>query len=258
MQNPIPIQKLIDDELQKKQMQRSPRKPQSWYASSLGICPTGAYLKRQGEEPDEKLDARTLRVFSMGNQIEDWIGNLLRASPELYVEEQVRVESKRFGVTGYTDFVISHINNKNEKKVYEVKSKNSRAFWWMDKKGQGANRQHMYQTWLYMYELRIKEGNVIYISKDDMSILEYPVYLNDIELEEEVTDWTSMMNEAWEKQEPFLLPFVITGWLAKYCSHHKQCKKIFKGRFKNIEELKEHNNKIYKKYGSIKRIFEEK
>ena len=218
----ISIQEFINASLKEVQDNRPVKKITSWYASQIGSCMRGMYLQRLGKEPDEPLDDRTLRVFDMGNKIESWVVDLIKAQ-EVEIETQVRVEDAELNITGYADAVIEV---KGKKEVLEIKSKHSRAFWWMDKKKEGTMRQHQYQLWIYLYLLKIDRGSIIYVSKDDLSILQYLVFRNDKQLEKEVMEIINSLNRAWKKQDPSLLPLPEKGsWQAKYCRYHKQCLK---------------------------------
>lgn len=196
----------------------------SWHASGLGSCPTGRYLERLGVEPDEGFDERTLRVFSAGSKFEEWILGLAKqgiGKAKIELTEQVRVEDKELGLSGYADAVVELPGG--NKVVYEIKSKHSNSFHWMKKRGEGAMRQHQMQVWAYLKVLRIHEGRILYISKDDLSFLEFPVKLTNMELAKEVLDELAMLNEAWSKKLPPPVLFDEKDWRAKYCRWHKKC-----------------------------------
>ena len=131
-----------------------------------------------------------------------------------------RIEDKELNITGYADLVVTI---PKKKIVYEINSKNSKAFWYMEKKKEGANHQHQLQIWTYLWKLNIAEGRLIYLSKDDLSILEYPVYLNDQFLMMEVMNELTVLNKAWEAKLP--PPPIINkeDWRYKYCRWHKMC-----------------------------------
>src|SRR3990167_8610518 len=134
------IQKLINDQIAS---ERTPRLPQSWSPSKLGSCLSGVYLERMGVKPDEDFDERTLRVFSMGKKIEDWVVDLaLKQNPA--IETQVEIRWSEYDVHGFADMKIGN------DLVYEVKSKQSKGFWWMEKKKEGANIHHKQQLWVYL------------------------------------------------------------------------------------------------------------
>ena len=218
MKNPFSIQTIINDKLA---TPREERKPTSWNASKLGTCLTGVYLERLGIPPDEEFDARTLRVFSAGKTFEQWIIEMAK-TPDVKFEEQVRIELPEYDVTGYADLVCE-ING--EKIIYEIKSKNSRAFWYMEKQKEGANFHHKMQAWLYMKALNIPEARILYVSKDDLCLLEYPIKLDDQELAETTLNELRVLNEAWKQQLPPPVPKweKKDQWKASYCRWHKQC-----------------------------------
>lgn len=194
----------------------------SWHPSKLGSCLTGAYLERQGVAPDEDFDDRTLRVFSCGKFFEDWACAQLQATGTAF-ETQVRIEWPEMDVTGYADLLLDDI-------VYEIKSKNSRAFWYMvgnsRRQGEGPNRQHQQQLWTYLRVLKKERGEIVYISKDDLAIQQYPVFLNDNELESEVMAQLEVLNKAWRDQVPPPVTHDDDSWQAKYCRWHTQCKAL--------------------------------
>lgn len=183
----------------------------------------GMYLERLGKEPDEPLDDRVYRIFSVGNQMEEWLCNLIKDRPEIKdYKTQLRVEDKKLGVSGYADLFLEFKDGK--KWLYEIKTKHSRSFWWMVKKGQGAMQQHKYQLWLYLYLLDIEQGSIIYLSKDDLEIREYVIRRDNKKLEKQVMTILNTLNECWEKKVLPPLP-EKDSWQAKYCRYHKQCLK---------------------------------
>ena len=211
----IPVQEILNKTIREG---REKREITSWQVSKLGSCLRGIYLERLGVKPDREFDDRTLRVFNVGKMFEDWFISLL-GQKGLKAETQVRVEDLELNVSGYADLVAEY---KGEKKVYEIKTKHSNAFHYMRKEGKPM-RQHQYQSWIYLYLLGIKEGAIIYLSKDDLSILEYPVFLNDKSIEDEITKELFLLNWAWQKKDPTLLPLPEEEWKGRYCRFHKSC-----------------------------------
>jgi len=220
----IPIQEILNNAVRG---DREKKEITSWHVSKLGSCLRGIYLERSGVKPDTEFDDRTLRVFSVGNMFEDWLVDKIK--DKVKIETQVRVEDLELNVSGYADFVAEL---DGEKKVYEIKSKHSRAFWWMEKQGK-PSRQHQYQLWMYLYLLKIDEGAIIYLSKDDLMMKEYPVYRNDESIKKEVFEQLELLNTAWKNQTPEILPLPENGrwgnqkdFHSKYCRYHKSCIKI--------------------------------
>ena len=224
MDEKIAIQQIVNDSIRKKNNKKETREQNCWHVSGIGSCMRGQYLQRLGNKPDQEIDDRTLRVFDIGNKLEDWMVNLLKESKELEegiikIETQVKVQSSELDLRGRADLVIE---KQDLKRVYEIKSKHSKAFWYMDKKGQGAQREHEYQIWTYMYLLGIEQGSIVYISKDDLAILEYPVLLNNEQLKKEVLNYLEQLNYCWENK---IMPPLIDAksWQARYCRYHQQC-----------------------------------
>lgn len=225
------VQKIISDSIRKKEENRGERLQTTWHASALGSCLCGQYLARLGVKPDEAIDDRTLRVFDMGNKIEDWVVSLIKdnefvmednATKRQYqIETQGRVLSEKYNFSGYYDLSLKDIRTQ-EKEIVELKSKHSKSFWYMDKQGQGAQDSHQMQLWSYLEFTETDKGRIVYISKDDLAVLEYPIFRNNEELRRLVLDQLEVLNEAWEQKIP-PKPAPPESWQAKYCNCHSKC-----------------------------------
>lgn len=214
------IQQLLNQRLKREEN----RKPQTtWHSSSLGSCLCGTYLARLGAKPDKEIDDRTLRVFKVGNIMEDFIIDTLKTLEDYEIETQNRFENTKFNLSGKFDLKIKNKQTGKEL-IYEIKSKHSRSFWYMNDKGQGAQLSHKMQLWTYLEANKIEEGRILYVSKDDLSLLEYPIFLNDVFLKELVEDQLEILNEAWLKQVA-PKPAPQGTWMADYCNYHEQCLK---------------------------------
>jgi len=213
------IQQSISDQLRKENEERNEDRSEqtSWWPSSLGSCLTGAWLQRNGGER-EPFDDRTLRVFKVGNIFEKFVVDTV-TKQDVEFEEQVRLEWPEQNVTGYADLVVT----KPEHLLYEIKSKQSRGFWYMEKSGQ-PGRHNAYQTWIGAKILDIDEARLIYVSKDDLAIMEFVIRKDDKELEAEVMQQLDLLNEA-QKTGVAPPPAPKGSWQAKYCGHHAECVK---------------------------------
>jgi hypothetical protein len=214
------IEDLINEEVNK----REERKVKSWQASKLGSCLTGVYLERLGEKPDIEFDNRTLRVFKAGKLFEDFVVGLCHNRPGTMVELQVRAELPEYDATGYADMVVSN----DKKYVYEIKSKHSFGFKYLDK--EGANRQHRMQLYFYLKALGVEEGRIFYVSKDDLRVADFKVELSDEHLTADVLHELEILNRAWKEQVPPPPPISKLNakgkekdWRIAYCRWHKKC-----------------------------------
>jgi hypothetical protein len=213
------IQELINQSLK-----REEHKKESWWPTDLGKCLSGAYYRRLGAKPDKEFTDRQLRIFKCGNLFEDFIAEQVKKSGNGYkIETQARIKLPEYDLTGYADLRIS---GENTDLVYEIKSVHSRKFWYMEKR-EGPDEHYMLQLWIALYALKVKEGRLIYVSKDDLTIAEYPVYLNDERLKSMALGELAILNEAWSKKEPPPPePAIKDGkinWKARWCDYHSQC-----------------------------------
>jgi len=219
----IPIQDIINKKIIEARESRD-REVKHWHCSKLGQCLRGVYFERLGVKPDKEFTERELRVFDVGKMFENWIIGLIDKQEGVEMETQVKVLDEELDISGMADLVISYDKTK---KVYELKSKHSRAFWYMADKKEGANRQHEYQLWTYLKLLGVEEGSILYVSKDDLAMMEFPVLLSDKKLEEEVMNEVNLLNRAWKEKDPSILPLPNgKSWKSKWCRYHSNCLKV--------------------------------
>lgn len=84
--------------------------------------------------------------------------------------------------------------------IYEIKSVNSLLFWAKKDYLQEAYPHHQLQLLTYLKATEMDEGRVLYISKDDLTLAEFPVYANDVKL-----------NEIWNKDVKEMSKFILTN-----------------------------------------------
>lgn len=250
------IQKIINDVMVKEAEEERQKTLHEgithWRSSGLGTCMRGRFLNRllSGTGIKPEIDPRTLRVFEIGNQVEDWLMDKLKKQDDYEVHQQIELFDPELNLSGHIDaFLIrkSPTGDGKDEYICECKSKHSKAFWYMDKKGEGAQVHHKMQLHSYLYMLnkyggtftkkkadgtdetiykfvprgdKLKEGCVFYVSKDDMAVLEYPVKLDDPVLEKMWKFEIETLNNCWlNKTTP---PAPEKGsWQEKYCEFCK-------------------------------------
>ncbi len=219
------ITDIINKEVKKKEQ----RKRTSWYATDLGKCLTGAYHARLGREPMERND-RKYRLFAVGNLFEKWVIDTLNASDSdatFKQPETLTIEGQDLHVR--PDLIVTLDNG--DQILYELKTCHSGKFGWMIKKGEGPDRHYEMQTWCGLKATGIDTGRLLYMSKDDMRIEEFTVYLDDTQLEADVMRDLEILNTAWKTKtapEPPPVWVIQNGkkklnWKADWCEYHHHC-----------------------------------
>ncbi len=191
--------------------------------SKLGQCFRRHYWSRKGEQESNPIDARTYRVFAMGNMVEKFIiTNLLTSFPDW----QTQVEITKDDIHGFADLVTPD-------EVADVKSQHSRKFWYNTKEMQEGKdiRDMFYPNWLqvmtYTWILGKEKARLIYVSKDDLCIQEYVLPCDDYwkgEIDMELTK----IRYYWEKKvlpppQPRLYGGEETNKECGYCSYKDKC-----------------------------------
>jgi hypothetical protein len=196
-------------------------------ASEVGGSMLDRWYKMTGVKPTNPYTARTLRVFEAGNLFEWLVRLILVRSGLLTAHQQkIEVAGDRecLPVFGRLDFVGGGKPNFEEAEkivpllkslyfpermltvadkvietlmekfpeglpqfLYEVKSINSMVFWRKDRMLEKPYPHHTLQLYTYLKGTGMKEGRIIYISKDDLTIAEFSV-VPDEELERKWRD----------------------------------------------------------------------
>jgi hypothetical protein len=232
--NLLGFQNLVDEAIAASQEERERKgERKSWYVSRIGSCPCGQYLERLGKEPDQPFTKRLLRVFNVGSVFEDWILDLIEAKlPEgATMLRQESLQDEKLSLRGRPDAVVNYtLTSKTDSdqvidmdEIWETKTIHSRGFWHMAREGRAGYDHHRMQLWLYLYMKQIERGRLIYISKDDLCINEYGVFLGDEKLKAQALGVLATLNKAWETKtppEPVLDPL---DFRYQYCPYHLQC-----------------------------------
>lgn len=199
--------------------ERPMRARNNLWASELGKSPVDIFLKLKGEPLTNPPNARSMRKFEAGNVFE-WIVGLVLTRAGILQEDQKWVSYQYPGlleVTGKADFIaggmpdfkkareeisalklpdvfergfkniIAHLetNYKNglHTKVLEVKSLSAFMYDSLERTGK-ASKIHRLQCFHYLKSLGVERGDVVYICRDDLRMMEVPIWLNS-EVEQE-------------------------------------------------------------------------
>lgn len=211
------IQQIIDKALEPQPRERSGK----FSPSSFGGCFRKQIWNRRDEPKSNPPDSRTLRVFEAGHIFEKFVVDLLPEPKEL----QVLVEED--DVKGYADIVFDN-------EVVDIKSQNSKAFWYMKKWGKKGIVEEKRHNWLqvgyYAWRLQKDFIRLVFVSKDDLCIAEY--VQNAIEWAIPVETELEALRYLWKKGDlppakPRLFPQKDGTYKeCEYCDWHDLCQKI--------------------------------
>ena len=167
------IQELIDKALEKKEGRIRSGK---FSPSSLGKCYRAQFWNRKGEVPSNPIDERIQRVFKAGNLFHNFVQDIIIANnPE--AQKEVLVENEDF--KGYADLVVNG-------EVIDLKSQHSKAFWYRKDLAWKELEPKLYcnilQVVFYAVELGKEGARLVFISKDDLCIQEYPLNVNNYKM----------------------------------------------------------------------------
>ena len=163
--------------------------------------------------------------------------NLVGGKPDLeQAEKQCKAMEFSEFATEKTLAIGKHILETNPEGlkplIYEIKSINSMAFWNKKDYLSDAYPHHSLQLFNYLKANSIEEGRVLYVSKDDLMLAEFPVYLKDPKLEEIFNkDRKEMSYFIKNKIEPPKPEYIVQKDDAKIRFQYKKVKYALKGRY---------------------------
>ena len=212
------IQELLDKALERKGDRKRSGK---FSPSSLGKCYRAQYWNRKDEPQSNPVDERTQRVFKAGNLFHEFVQDVI-IDNNWGVQKEVLIETEDF--KGYADLVL-------EDEVIDLKSQHSKAFWYRKNMTWQELRPklmcNILQVVWYAVELKKEKARLVFISKDDLCIQEYPLKTEDYTLDlgvEIATLRDFWLNDALPKAEPRAYPD-NNGNPAecKYCGWKDKC-----------------------------------
>lgn len=233
------------------------------WASEIGGAYIDRYLKMNGVKPTNPPDTRALRKFEAGNMME-WIVDMVLKRAGVLIDTQewisyqypdllevtgkldqlaggkpdwkkAKDEVKQLGLPEFfgkaTDAIIKHFADKYPNGLNEIvlETKSCSSFMYDRYKTQGADIRHQLQAFHYLKSKNMQEAHIVYISKDDLRMLEFGVFQTP-ELEELYKDdITKMTHYINKKQQPELEPEVIyengkwsANWKVGYSNYLKK------------------------------------
>ena len=208
-----------------------------WHPSSISSpCDRKSIYEYRGAEK-EPLTARTKRIFRVGHILHEFIQTAIEADPSVRgFWPEVPIVAGPLMVTGHADGLLEHESGEYE--VLEFKTIKSTAFRYNDL----PKADHILQVSLYLKVLReygtvlpsvtlpplgdmLRRARVVYVSKDDLQIGEYPILWSEAR-NRQIEDKLVVLNaHRLEGTLPDRLPAsgAKRHYLCGYCPFQTQC-----------------------------------
>lgn len=234
------LREIINQFYKDREKEKEEKERIKFYISEVGKCPRSIFFKFK-RAPKLEIEAERLRIFEMGNHIQQMILNPL-ISLGMVRAIEIPIPPQEL-ISGRADVIIS-IEGKPY--VVEVKSISGRIS--LEKKSEPIP-EHYQQLQLYLHYFKIPEGYLIYVNKDTQEIRDYLVKY-DQNLVEKILNWFQKLKSTIEADiVPLRLPDYPLNWQCEKCEYREICK-IAGEKNINWEELKkkiESQNKVSEK-----------
>lgn len=202
------------------------RKPRNYLGLSQAghACPRFLWYAHNGY-PGKPIDGRILRLFQLGNLLEDQLVSDLRACGFSVYNQQREVVFTQGDVrlVGHIDGIIEGlIEAPATPHLFECKTASKKKYDELLKKGgyRVWNELYYWQVQIYMLGLKLKRAAVFVYCKDDSRL-----YMERIKLEKQAT--IERMQQIFEavtsKTEPDRICPRADFYLAKWCDYYEEC-----------------------------------
>ena len=159
-----------------------------FYPSMLGNpCDRNLYLAYTGQLPSQVIDARTVRIFDVGNSLEVRMKNYFERTGIFLASEQ-SVKFMNPPISGRYDFLLRH--EEYGRVILELKSINDRGFKDLI---DVPKSDHLIQLQIYLNLAGMEHGIVLYENKNDQKLKAFKV-VQDINL------WNSIIERCMRVQ----------------------------------------------------------
>lgn len=223
-------------------VKREMKPRQHMWASEIGGAYIDRFLKMKGVEPTNPPNARSLRKFEAGNMME-WVVGMILKRAGIYKNTQEHLSFQYpnlLEVTGKLDFMaggavdwekakaevfqleLPEFFSRATTKIIEylsttypqgldnivIEVKSCSAFMFDRYERTGAGKHHQLQAFHYLKAKNMPEAHIVYISRDDLRMLEFGVF-NPSEVEKEYKKDIQIMTEIMTTdKQPELEPVV--------------------------------------------------
>ena len=188
---------------------------QLWYRF-MESKPEFAYIG----ELSEPLNAKTLRIFAVGNALHEMIQTWFSDMGILIKDEQrINTKYRTVPVHAYIDAILLFNDSIIPVEIKSIKS------WGFKKLPPGGKPEHIVQLQMYLHFTNLSQGYLLYIDKDSNDLKEILVAYDENLIVEEL----DKLVNAWECVNSKLIPDPPYKGKSKYpcsyCSYRNLCYK---------------------------------
>jgi hypothetical protein len=197
-------------------------KPDYFHASSLGSCKRKQIWGRMAVPATNPLNDRVLRVFGIGEKYHEWFESMFEWAGVLIAKEQ-EVVNEKYNYKGHFDALVN-FGGKNV--LFDFKSQHSESFHYLEQDGIDEGKKLQIVSYAIMGNLKVDECRILFISKDDLCLLEYKIPIEPYR--QKVIDELVELNKYFKaKKIPEALPELEKGranWQCRYCAYLDKCR----------------------------------
>lgn len=218
------FQQILNGWLKKEMDERKEKRVDAFHASSLGTCKKKQILRRMNTPESNPITERSLRIFSVGDVFHEWMQKKAEDAGVLIAKEQT-ITNEEYNYSGRYDALIEQ---DGIKLLYDFKTQHSKSFHYIQENGIGVEDSKKMQIVSYavMGKLDVKECRLLFISKDDLCLMEVPVKVEDYK--DKVIEELKELNEYYKnKKIPNPISEVEKGkpnWQCSYCPYLDKCR----------------------------------
>lgn len=213
----IDFNKLIERYLARVQR---PKEIGRYYPSEVGSCIRKVWYSYK--YPQE-LKPELLKVFELGNIMHDFVVEVLKSEKTKEVkllksEIPFSIERKDFLISGRVDDLIL-VRKNNKKVLVEVKSSKDVS------KIRRAQSNHSIQLLFYMFVLRVFEGIILYIDKNNLQSKVFEVKYDERKAKEISKRFEILHKSLKENFLPIDEAKRIKdmNWMCRFCEYKVKC-----------------------------------
>ena len=215
----IDFNKLIDTYLARTMSKKSIGR---YYPSEIGTCLRKTWYSYTDPKPTE---TELIKVFEVGNMVHDFIAKVIKSDKNPHVdllesELPFKIDMKDFVISGRIDDLLL-LKENNMKLLVEVKS--TKALGMQDK----ASPQHVMQLQLYMHQLQIHDGVVLYVEKNNLHTKAFDIKYDEKVAAEALNRFAKLHKHLSEKKIPVPEARLKHDmfWMCNYCEWREECYK---------------------------------